>query len=137
MRIVQPSNLSIDVQIPEINNLSPAHLIVDWEEQEDYPDCYPGTEDTKVLNGIIFNNEEYDFIYEQEMYVTGTKLAGWPTWIQIHEYPNCPICNQPMNQFVFQLDPEDNHPCTWGDWGKGYLLQCPEHKDQLALVWQC
>ena len=137
VRIVQVDNISVEEQVPKIENLSPAHLIVGWEEKEDYPDCYQGTEDTNIMHGIMLNNDEYDFLYEQEMYVSGTKLAGWPTWIQNHQYPNCPTCNQPMNQFVFQLDPEDNHPCTWGDWGKGYLLQCPEHKVQLALVWQC
>jgi len=26
------------------------------------------------------------------------------------EYPNCPTCNQPMKQFVFQIDSEDNLP---------------------------
>lgn len=138
VRIVQPNNLSIDVKIPEIKNLSPAHLIVGWEEKADYPDCYLGTEDPTMMNGIVFDNDEGDFLLnEQEMYVSGTKLAGWPTWIQNYEYPNCPTCNQPMHQFVFQFAPEDYHPCTWGDYGYGYLLQCSEHKAQLALVWQC
>ena len=138
VRIVLPESLSREVQLPEIENLSSANLIVDWEEKEDYPDCYSGTEDTNLMHGIIFNNDECDFLLNEDaLYVTGTKLAGWPTWIQNHQYPNCPTCNQPMNQFVFQLDPEDNHPCTWGDWGKGYLLQCSNHKEQLAFLWQC
>ncbi|NEQ23342.1 MAG: DUF1963 domain-containing protein [Microcoleus sp. SIO2G3] len=137
VRIVQPDHICVDKEIPKIDNLFAAKLIVGWEEQEDYPDCYQGTEDTNIMHGIMLNNDESDFLHEQEMYVTESKLAGWPTWIQYHEYPNCPMCNQPMNQFVFQFDPEDNHPCTWGDWGKGYLLQCPEHKVQLAFVWQC
>ena len=58
MRIVQVDNISVEGQVPKIENLSPAHLIVGWEEKEDYPDCYQGTEDTNIMRGIMLNNKD-------------------------------------------------------------------------------
>lgn len=77
-------------------------------------------------------------MYEARMYPPQKdKLAGWPHWIQDIEYPNCPTCNQIMNQFIFQFETDDNIPYLWGDAGAGYFVQCPEHKDQVAFLWQC
>ena len=58
-------------------------------------------------------------------------------WVKSPAYPNCSTCNSTMNQFIFQIESGDNIPYTWGDMGAGYIIQCPEHKEQVALVWQC
>jgi uncharacterized protein YwqG len=45
-----------------------------------------------------------------------------------------------MNQFIFQIDSGDennNIPYNWGDMGAAYLVQCPEHKEQITFLWQC
>jgi uncharacterized protein YjbI with pentapeptide repeats len=67
----------------------------------------------------------------------GDKLAGWPHWVQYIEYPNCPVCERLMDQLIFEFASNDHIPYLWGDVGTGYILQCPEHKDQVAFLWQC
>lgn len=65
------------------------------------------------------------------------KLAGYPHWVQDPEYPNCPICDRSMDRLIFQFASDDNITYIWGDSGTGYFLQCPEHKEQVAFLWQC
>ena len=132
MRIVQPSNLNVKVEISQPNKSFPAKLIEAWEAVDDYPD-YQTIENCE----IAINEEESNTLVENHITVTGDKLGGWPEWVQYPEYPDCPTCNQPMKQFVFQIDSEDNLPYMWGDVGVGYLLQCSNHKEQLAFLWQC
>lgn len=67
----------------------------------------------------------------------GDKLAGYPHWVQDVEYPNCPLCNRLMDQLIFEFASDDNVPYLWGDVGSGYILQCPDHKKELAFLWQC
>ena len=83
---------------------------------------------------VILDKDEEDILIDQYLY--SDKLAGWADWVQFPRYPNCPTCNQPMNQFVFELGSE-NIPYAWGDYGEGYIVQCPEHKEQVAFLWQC
>jgi uncharacterized repeat protein (TIGR04076 family) len=64
------------------------------------------------------------------------ELASYPYWLQDVAYPDCPICNQPMNQYIFQFSSEDNIPHDWCDGGLGYILQCPDHHDQVTFLWQ-
>ncbi|WP_256381131.1 hypothetical protein [Myxosarcina sp. GI1] len=42
-----------------------------------------------------------------------------------------------MNSFIFEFASDDNVPFLWGDGGTGYIVQCPEHKEQVAFFWQC
>lgn len=86
--------------------------------------------------GVMLDKDEVDILIDQ-VYLDSDKLAGWADWVQFPRYPNCPTCNQSMNQFVFQLGSEDNIPYAWGDYGEGYIVQCPEHKEQVAFLWQC
>jgi uncharacterized protein YwqG len=132
VRIVQPSNLKVKVEISEPDKSFPAKLIEDWEEVDDYPDFQ-----TVETCETTINEEESNILLENNITVTGDKLAGWPEWVQYPEYPDCPTCHQPMKQFVFQIDSEDNLPYMWGDVGVGYVLQCSIHKEQLAFLWQC
>ncbi|MBD2184184.1 DUF1963 domain-containing protein [Planktothrix sp. FACHB-1355] len=135
LRIVQPEAKSAKIEIPEIENLFPAKLIIRWEEIGDSPSW----EDVESFFGITPNEENLDILdnYFGWRPEPGDKLAGWPDWIQGSSYPNCPTCNQTMTQFIFQLDSEDNITYMWGDAGRGYLVQCPEHKEKLAFFWQC
>lgn len=41
-----------------------------------------------------------------------------------------------MNQFEFEFASDDNLPFLWGDAGRGYIVQCPTHREQLAFSWQ-
>lgn len=134
LRIVQPDNNTPNLEISVPEDSFPAKLIVGWEEIDDYPNL--GDEDPELTQGITIENEERDLFYEN-LISSGDKLAGWPQWIQYYQYPNCPTCNQPMNQFVFEIDSEDNIPYMWGDVGIGYMIQCSTHKEQLAFLWQC
>ena len=67
----------------------------------------------------------------------GDKLAGWPYWVQDVEYPKCPTCDRLMDTLIFEFASDDHVPYLWGDVGTGYILQCPDHKDQVAFLWQC
>lgn len=78
-----------------------------------------------------------DDILMDKLHQGGDKLAGWASWVQFPEYPNCPICDELMNQFVFQIESLDNVPYMWGDAGVGYIVQCPQHKKEVAFLSQC
>jgi Domain of unknown function (DUF1963) len=67
----------------------------------------------------------------------GDKLAGWSHWVQDIEYPNCPACDRLMDQLIFEFASDEHVPYLWGDVGTGYILQCPNHKEQVAFLWQC
>ncbi|NEO53021.1 MAG: DUF1963 domain-containing protein [Okeania sp. SIO3B5] len=54
LRIIQPETEAQDVEIPEIEDISPPKLIVDWEQLEDYPDF----EEAKKI-GIKLAFDEY------------------------------------------------------------------------------
>lgn len=62
------------------------------------------------------------------------KLAGWPSWVQFRDYPDCPTCGRTM-RLVFQLDSEDHVPFTFGDAGIGHITQCPTHPTTVAFAW--
>ena len=82
----------------------------------------------------IMNN----FMEDAAMFpAEGDKLAGWPYWIQDVEYPKCPTCDRLMDTLIFEFASDDHVPYLWGDVGTGYILQCPEHKEQVAFLWQC
>ncbi|MGG6239524.1 pentapeptide repeat-containing protein [Nodosilinea sp. AN01ver1] len=140
VRIIQPTETPAVFEIPEtVYNLSmlrreefPARLIVDWQRVNDYPDY------EEILDqGIDFEHDDFVFMHDSGLYHHRDKLAGWPNWVQDVEYPDCPICQQQMNQLIFQLVSDDNIPYLWGDMGTGYVLQCPTHKDQVTFLWQC
>lgn len=133
VRIIQPNITPSEMDIPEIEDLFPAKLIVGWEQRDEYPD-----RQEIELDKYTLDNKAFDIVYKRPR--REDKLAGWPSWVQDPEYPNCPTCNREMNQFIFQIDSGDennNILFTWGDMGAAYLVQCPEHKEQVAFLWQC
>lgn len=133
VRIIQPNTTPSEMDIPEIEDLFPAKLIVGWEQRDEYP----GREEIELDNYTI-DNKAFDIVYKRPR--REDKLAGWPSWVQFPEYPNCPTCNREMNQFIFQIDSGDDNNnilYNWGDMGAAYLVQCPKHKEQAACLWQC
>lgn len=54
--------------------------------------------------------------------VLGSKLGGFPSWIQDEAVPTCAACKGPMT-FALQLD--DTCGANFGDDGLGYVFTCP------------
>lgn len=139
VRIVQADGLPAEFEIPRAGeSMSKLHegefppkSIVDWQEVDDYPVW----EDIEI-RGISIESNDSEFVRDIGMYPQRDKLAGWPGWVQGDECPDCPICHQKMEQLIFELESDDNIPFLWGDVGAGYILQCPEHKEQVAFLWQ-
>lgn len=140
VRIVPVDGVPAEFEIPK-TGLSdslvrkgefPPKTIIGWQEIDDYPH----SEDMQRL-GIDLSPDDSSFMHYANIYPQGDKLGGWPNWVQDNEYPDCPVCNRQMKQLIFQLESNDNIPFMWGDCGSGYILQCVEHKDQVAFLWQC
>ncbi|MEH2351200.1 MAG: DUF1963 domain-containing protein [Nostoc sp.] len=131
--IVQPKGEVNHVEVPEMEKTFPTKFIVGWEEIEDYP--HP---DEVEQYGTLFNDKNKvssEYILLNNL---GDKLAGWPCWAQDIEYPKCPLCNQKMDQFIFQLEEYEttNFPYPHSGLGVGYVVQCPTHKEQVAFFCQ-
>lgn len=109
----------------------PPRAIVGWEPLRDLP-VWEEIEE----RGIKVSEAEHQALEELEVPHGGDKLAGWPSWIQGVEYPGCRTCGRKM-RLVFQIEGEDNLPCSFGDLGCGHVTQCPDHKDVLAFGWAC
>ncbi len=62
--------------------------------------------------------------------LAGSKLGGFPRWVQAAEVPSCKRCG-PM-RFALQLDAEDV-AANFGDLGVGYVFVC-EH--DARFTWQ-
>jgi Domain of unknown function (DUF1963) len=110
----------------------PAQQIIGWEMTDDYPGWSEALEGDLPLS---LSDDEWTRLGES-FPRSGDKLAGWPHWVQGVEYPNCPICEAPM-ELVLQLDSNDHLPYMFGDVGCGHITQCPTHKDQLGFGWAC
>lgn len=134
VRIIQLDDELVEVEVPEMEEFFPAKLIVGWKEMEEYP--HP--EEIKEY-GIALDEREYEILEEYELSAqVGDKLGGWLSWAQYIEYPTCPTCNQKMNQFIFQFesDSDQNFPYPHHGLGVGYLVQCPNHKEQVTFFCQ-
>lgn len=75
-------------------------------------------------------NNDFDFPIE------GDKLLGWPAWQQNVERHECPICHEAMRP-IFQIDACRGVPALLWDGGRGWIVQCPTHRDTVALHWTC
>ena len=116
---------------PEGVTVFEGRTIVDWTEVEDY--TFP--DETSGAVELELEDEQFDAIGEAGFPRQGDKLFGWPYWVQGPEYPECPVCGDPMT-CVFQIDSNDNLDFMWGDGGLAHVLWCPRD-GELALVWQC
>lgn len=132
--------------------------LVRWEEFADYPnseafkrlglsiefDVSRKFINAKVewpVGNIKLNNwrkKRYDFntdlVSPISQAAEGSKLGGWPLWIQNEEYPTCPQCSSEMT-YLLQIDSEDQVRYVFGDYGCGRLFQCPKHADILTFAW--
>jgi hypothetical protein len=109
-----------------------------WQQDVDYP-----TDEDAVAAGVhdyatyleasgVAADWGYNFPYN------GIKLGGWPHWLQSREWARCPTCRREMTRLVFQFSHHElPSERTFGDNGTAYLLQCEDHPDRLALLWQC
>jgi hypothetical protein len=139
VRIVQADGVSQNVEIPATGEcLSmvgegdfPPRLIIDWRRIDDYP-----SGDEVIAQGIQLSADDQDYLRDSGTYPQGDKLSGWPGWTQQIEYPDCPICHQEMAQLIFQIASDDHIPFLWGDVGEGYIFQCPEHRSEVAFLYQ-
>jgi len=143
-RLDMPTNLPAKIQPPK--GSFPARRIVDWSAIDDFPSCAE-----RESLGLTYGNDNIlrcaEIGVEQEMSIDdyfdgsynhafrGNKLAGWPTWVQNVEYATCRKCDALMNLLVFQIAHDKNIPFMLADGGIGQIIQCPEHKDELAFVW--
>ena len=109
----------------------PPKLIVDWQEI----DSYPSFDDIEKQDIQITSND-LDFAQEIGFYPECDRLSGWAEWIQTNECPECKICCHPMEHIIFQLQSNDNIPCSWGDGGTGYIFQCSDHVEEVAFLYQ-
>lgn len=82
---------------------------------------------------LRFPEKELDRLWSNDR---NDKLFGWPAWEQGNVWPYCPRCWRRMD-LVFQIASYDNVPYYWGDVGRGHIMQCPIHKDQLNFEWAC
>jgi uncharacterized protein YwqG len=62
------------------------------------------------------------------------KLGGWAEWISLN--PICPICQQPMTNFIYQMGSETNIDYIWMDCGNAYIFQCPQHFEVVTAIIQ-
>jgi uncharacterized protein YwqG len=136
LRVVNPlaGKAAAGIEIPSptvIPDYFPAKVITGWVQKEDYPD----PEETESL-GLKLTDDEWDELADNHYPQGGDKLAGWPAWIQSIEYPDCPVCKEPM-RLVFQIDSDDNLPYTFGDVGCGHITQSENQLDVVAFGWAC
>jgi hypothetical protein len=133
-QIVLPQGSSADVPVPAMEEDFPAKCIVGWQESQEYPQI------DELASGIVLNDQETELVLQSELYPQiGDKLGGWVSWAQTVDYPSCPICHQAMNQLIFQFEESTdstNFPYPHDGLGVGYLVQCPEHREQLTFFCQ-
>jgi hypothetical protein len=133
-RIVQPQGSSANVPVPVMEKDFPVKQIAGWQESQEYPHI------TELETfDIVLNEQEIELLLQSKLDAqVGDKLSGWVSWAQTVDYPSCPICNQAMNQLIFQLesDHSTNFPYPHDGLGVGYLVQCPNHREQVTFFCQ-
>ncbi|MFN8611709.1 MAG: DUF1963 domain-containing protein [Vulcanimicrobiota bacterium] len=77
---------------------------------------------------------------------SGDKLLGWPAWSQGPEYPQCPLCQSPM-QMYWQVNNDGRpdgppgfsscHGQIFAGDGNGHLFLCSSHPEQMTFSWAC
>jgi hypothetical protein len=122
VRIVQPTSPSKDFDLPSIDDRLEPQSIVGWEEIEDYPNLM---ELDEFDNETIADEDERDLYFDGDLNCLGDKLGGWISDDPC--YPDCPDCEGPMNQLIFQTSCE--YVSIKNDVN---IVQCPIHKQRVA-----
>ncbi|MFC7585796.1 ankyrin repeat domain-containing protein [Nonomuraea antimicrobica] len=128
VRIVDPADAVTPVKEPEGAQVLPVRPITGWGRAvKDYP--YREADESALLP------EEREVVFTLNR--QGDKLGGWPNWVQDPDYPRCPHDDHRMTQPILQIDSNHGVAHTWGDNGVGFIVQCPQHRDQVTFLWQC
>lgn len=158
LRAVQPDSSKRKPTVPKFNDdypePFPAKRITGWKEVPDFPcitefpllgvkhEVIPGqkTLRLKVVNESLGIASEVDYVEFRKLdqCVTGDKLGGWPSWVQVNsDYPDCPDCQLKLQSPLFTISYRDNIPYDFADGGRGHVFRCPKHSDRFAFPWQC
>jgi len=130
--IIQPSGKSDRASPPAFAHEEPEKKIVSWTEVPDYP----GWDELKQLGASIDFKTEWDCFEPINKPEVGDKLGGWPYRVQDAPYPECRICNKPM-ELYFQLDSKGNLHYEFASAYCGHVTRCPQHPDVITFTWEC
>jgi hypothetical protein len=136
VRVIQPFGEGSRLKVPKFPGVVGAlqvRRIAGMKSIRDYP-C--AEETGRDLDSKLKSAGVEPAKYRVAMPFEGDKLGGWPRWKGSVSYPACPICKQKMSRLVLQLASGGLASWQWGDRGLAYLLQCPNHPDQVDLIWQ-
>jgi Domain of unknown function (DUF1963) len=131
VRIVKQIGSPKIYELPKTENILEPKLIVGWKEVDDYP--HFTQIDLEDLFEIELDEEEEESLEDDliDLHQYEDKLSGWPTWIRDPDFPICPTCNRLMDRTIFQIGSGD-----YSVLDRGYIVQCSEHKNQVAFFSQ-
>jgi hypothetical protein len=132
VRICRPSGPPAFRELPDPELYDEQH-IVGWTRKSDLPE---GRELQTM--GVTLSDGQQDMQIDNDFDfpIEGDKLLGWPAWQQNVERHECPICHEAMRP-IFQIDACRGVPALLWDGGRGWIVQCPKHRDTVALHWTC
>jgi hypothetical protein len=113
-------------------DMFPPQRVVGWTAVLDLP----GSDELEEL-GVNLTDQECEALWQRRRVPhDGSKLGGWPLWVQHVEYPNCRLCGRRM-EMLFQLDAEDPVAYLFAAGGVGHITQCATHRAEVAFGWAC
>jgi hypothetical protein len=130
VRICRPDGPPAFSDLPDPELYEEQH-IVEWTRKVDLPHA----RELQTL-GVTLSDEQETMQIDNlfNFPLEGDKLLGWPAWQQNVEIHMCPVCHGAMRP-VFQIDCCRGIPALLGDGGRGWIVQCPQHRDTLAFHW--
>ncbi len=126
VRICGPAGPSAYSELPDPELYDEQH-IVGWTRRLDFPS---GPE-LRTL-GVTLSDEQGLMRIDNPL--EGDKLLGWPAWQQNVERHECPVCHEAMRP-IFQIDACHGVPALLADGGRGWVVQCPQHRETVAFHW--
>jgi uncharacterized protein YwqG len=130
VRICHPNGAPACSELPDPELYDEQHIVA-WTRKSDLP----GGQELKKM-GVTLCQAQYDMELDKRFNfpLEGDKLLGWPAWQQNVERHECPICHEAMRP-IFQIDSCRGVPAMLGDGGRGWIVQCPTHRDTVAFHW--
>ena len=130
VRICRPAGPPACSELPD-PELYDEQRIIEWTRKSDLP---KGPE-LQTLGVVLSDEQEHMQIENSfDFPIEGDKLLGWPAWQQNVESHECPLCHAAMRP-IFQIDSCHGVPALLADGGRGWIVQCPKHRDTVALHW--
>lgn len=103
-----------------------------WEAIEE---DYPTWDDAAFMELPQELDDNYYDLFETQQ---GTKIGGWPHYIQSGIFGTPPNQHPPDPEYAFQIDSEEKAHWAWGDGGTGYFGRgTGDTRNQWTLEWQC